>query len=71
MNNNFIKVWTMKLPKYSVWGKIHIAPDGGKTLCGTIERDHNIKVESGDYIRNMNRFLKKKNVCKTCARLVK
>jgi hypothetical protein len=61
----------VKLPKYPIWGKVHIAPSGGRTLCGTIERNKTLRVESGDYIQNLKRFCKKKNVCKSCSKFLK
>lgn len=61
----------MKLPKYPVWGKIHIAPAGGETLCGTIERDNVQRVESGDYIENITKLSNDKKVCKSCLRFVR
>ena len=60
----------MKLPKYPIWGKIHIAVSGGKTFCGTIERDRSLRVESGDFIKNVKEFCKRKNICRTCSRLL-
>jgi hypothetical protein len=59
----------MKLPQFPIWGKVHLALSGGKTLCGTIERDKSLRVESGDYVDDISKFSSEKSSCKSCLRL--
>jgi len=61
----------MKLPQFPVWGKVHLALSGGKTLCGTIERDKSLRVESGDYVDDISKFSSEKSSCKICCRLAR